>query len=225
MSCWDLLGIEPTRHRSEIDEAFEVQRKFISGDGDDGGALEEAYHQALREVGFSDQTLAPQHDDSADAAKHQFPSEPDDRRSLDAKEQQVARETVIQIRALLNDNYRTKDVQVWKAILAEPPSDQPAIRQQIGQALEKEVRPMAKNGAFPADVVHFLADWFGWHSLRDAKPPSVFDEPRQRSADTVGDEENFEQKPQSVNFWPAAIGWIVGLVILTSLFSSMGGGG
>jgi len=37
------------------------------------------------------------------------------------------------------------------------------------------------------------------------------------------DEQN-EQPPQSVNFWPAVIGWIIGLAILTSLFGGMGGG-
>jgi hypothetical protein len=230
MNCWDVLGIEPTRDRAAIDEAYERQQKFASQG--DQALLENAYRQALSDTGQAP-SRSPVEEQTDNSATNAPPAGFDtgelsldsDVPPLSESDQRVVRETVIQIRALLNDNYRTKDVQVWKAILAEPPSDQPAIRQQIGQALEKEVRPMAGNGAFPPDVAHFLADWFGWHSLRDAKPPSVFDEPRQRSTDTTGDEENSEQKPQSVNFWPAAIGWIVGLVILTSLFSSMGGGG
>lgn len=231
MNCWEVLGIEPTRDKALIDEAYERQQKFAS-QGDET-LLEGAYQQALSDIGQapSRSPVEEQTDNSgADAKPAGFNT---GELSLDSEvpplsesDQRVVRETVIQIRALLNDSYRTKDVQVWKAILAEPPSDQTAIRQQIGEALEKEVRPMAKNGAFPPDVAHFLADWFGWHSLRDAKPPSVFDEPRQSPGSRgEDDEENSKEKPQSVNFWPAAIGWIVGLVILTSLFGGMGGGG
>ena len=32
------------------------------------------------------------------------------------------------------------------------------------------------------------------------------------------------ESPQMVNFWPAVIGWVIGLVILATLFGGMGGG-
>ncbi|MEX0604425.1 MAG: J domain-containing protein [Marinobacter sp.] len=230
MNCWDVLGIEPTRDRAVIDEAYERQQKFASKG--EQSLLDKAYRQALSDTGQATNPSSvekpidnePVHPPLAEMDTEALNPDTEDR-PLSENDHRVVRETVIQIRALLNDTYRTKDVQVWKAILAEPPSDQTAIRQQIDEALEKEVRPMAENGAFPPEVAHFLADWFGWHSLRDAKPSSVFDEPRQSVSKQGGEEEHSEEKPQSVNFWPAAIGWIVGLAILTSLFSNMGGGG
>ena len=43
---------------------------------------------------------------------------------------------------------------------------------------------------------------------------------------SAGDQEPQEElPPQMVNFWPAVIGWIVGLAVLATLFSGMGGGG
>lgn len=229
MNCWEVLGIEPTQDKAVIDEAYQRQQKFASQG--DQTLLDSAYRQALSDTGQTAGQAAVEEHANHPTADVQ-PTDVEASESalhpealpLNESDQRVVRETVIQIRALLNDTYRTKDVQVWKAILAEPPSDQAAIRQQIGEALEKEVRPMAENGAFPKDVAHFLADWFSWYSLRDAKPPSVFDEPRHQTSDTEEGDENSEEKHQSVNFWPAAIGWIVGLVILTSLFGEMGGG-
>lgn len=230
MNCWEVLGIEPTRDRAVIDEAFERQQKFASQG--DQTLLENAYRQALSDTDQAPDRPAVEEQADTSATIDQ-PAESDgdesnlgtEVRPLTESDQRVVRETVIQIRALLNDSYRTKDVQVWRAILAEPPSDQTAIRQQIGEALEKEVRPMAENGAFPPEVSHFLADWFGWYSLREVKPPSVFDEPRQSPAGRDVGDDNSGEKPQSVNFWPAAIGWIIGLIILTSLFGGMSGGG
>ena len=230
MNCWEVLGIEPTRDKAVIDEAYQRQQKFASPD--DQTLLDSAYRQALSDTDRGPgQTAAEERIDPPATNLEPTVTEAGESAPrpealpLSESDQRVVRETVIQIRALLNDNYRTKDVQVWKAILAEPPSDQPSVRQQIGEALEKEVRPMAENGAFPQDVAHFLADWFGWYSLRDAKPPSVFDEPQRSTASGDQENDNSEEKPQSVNFWPAAIGWIVGLIILTSLFGGMSGGG
>jgi hypothetical protein len=43
-------------------------------------------------------------------------------------------------------------------------------------------------------------------------------------ADDQGFDSQAEQPPQMMNFWPAVIGWIVGLAILAALFGGMGGG-
>ncbi|WP_166263632.1 J domain-containing protein [Marinobacter caseinilyticus] len=228
MSCWDVLGIEPTRHRSEIDEAFEVQRKFVSGD--EQKVLEDAYRQALKECGVSNPTPAHRHDESVATAESQFaPESEEDRPRLSAKEQQIARETVIQVRAMLNDSARAQDPSVWRAILAEPPADEEAMRQQIGRELEQDVRPLAENGAFPSDVVRYLGDWFGWDSLPMQTPEVPHDTARIESAqrpDSHDSEREQEQasSPKMTNFWPAVIGWIIALVVLTSFFSGMGGG-
>jgi hypothetical protein len=142
-------------------------------------------------------------------------------RELDASESQVVREVIIQIKALLNDSGRTRDAGIWKAILCEPPADQLPLRREIGRQLEPQLHPMAENGSFPAPVVHFLSEWFDWHSLQDvaAQEDEVSHPEPGVAAESVGSE-----SPQMVNFWPAVIGWIIGLVILAILFGGMGGG-
>lgn len=216
MNCWEILGIEPTRDRARIDAAYERQEKFASEEE------LERLRQAYREATGGEPVVSgvePENREEANQASEQ--AEPAE---LDASEQQIVREVVIQIRALLNDSRRSSDPQIWKAILGEPPADQPRIRKEIGRALEQQVRPMAENGTFPAPVVEFLAGWFDWYSLRDAPELQAEDETfSDRSGADQGPQE--ELPPQMVNFWPAVIGWIVGLAILATLFSGMGGGG
>lgn len=79
---------------------------------------------------------------------------------------------------------------------------------------------MAENGTFPAPVAQFLGEWFGWFTMEQA--PEVADDRNYPEPDMA--EEQGEQPPQMVNFWPAVIGWIVGLAILATLFGGMGGG-
>lgn len=140
---------------------------------------------------------------------------------LDASEGQVVREVLIQVKALLNDHGRSQDVGIWKAILCEPPADQMPLRSEIGRQLEPQLRPLAENGSFPSPVVRFLGEWFDWYSLQDAVA-------RQEEAELPEEDMDGEpmasESPQMVNFWPAVIGWIVGLVILALLFGGMNGG-
>ncbi|MFP3978502.1 MULTISPECIES: hypothetical protein [Marinobacter] len=144
-------------------------------------------------------------------------------RDLDASEGQVVREVVIQIKALLNDPGRSRDVGIWKAILREPPADQVLLRQELGRQLEPQLRPMAENGSFPPPVVIFLAEWFEWQSLQEVA--ALEEERRYPDPDPDPSRESLDDdSPQMVNFWPAVIGWIIGLVILATIFGGMGGG-
>jgi hypothetical protein len=225
MNCWEILGIEPTRDRAQIDAAYERQEKFASEE--EIKRLRQAYREATggdaeshaEEPAGSGETGPASPDRAASGAAEQ-----DEPAELDASEQQIVREVVIQIRALLNDSRRSNDPQIWKAILGEPPADQPRLRREIGRSLEQQVRPMAENGSFAAPVVQFLAGWFDWYSLRDAPEVQPEDETFSEQAD-AGQEPQEELPPQMVNFWPAVIGWIVGLAVLATLFSGMGGGG
>lgn len=144
----------------------------------------------------------------------------DSTRPLDGAEGQIVREVIIQIKALLNNVTSSNDVNIWRAILCEAPANQPLIRNEIGHQLEPQLRPMAENGSFPTSVVHFLGEWFGWNTLVNNQE-SVDNQPR---TDAAEPEVDSSQTPQIVNFWPAVIGWIIGLVILASLFNGMGGG-
>lgn len=205
MNCWDLLGIEPTSDRQRIEQAYKQQLKFASSD--DAAGLEQAFREATDAAG----------------------AQPERSQELDASSAQVAREVVIQIKALLNDDIRMKNADVWKAILCEPPADLPALRADIARRLESQLRPMAENSAFPASVSTFLGDWFDWPSLREAvnshgkeQQPDERHYPEPEMMASQGEQD--EQPRQTVNFWPAVIGWIIGLAILTSLFGGMGGG-
>lgn len=220
MSCWDILGIERTSNRSAIDEAFRQQQKFASSE--ELIRLNDAYHSALEEAGIA----RPPTDEQATVR-----SEPamarTDAPGLDARDQQIARETVIQVQALLNDNARSSDPRIWKAILCEPPADQADIRAYIGDRLTSQIRPLAENGAFPVGVCRFLDDWFGWQTLTKVDPNIGLG--KQSGADDVTGErgrrnEGESDPPQLVNFWPAVIGWIVGLAILAAIFSNLIGG-
>lgn len=214
MNCWEILGIEPTGDRRKIQDAYEQQLKFASED--EAKSLEKAFREA---VGDSPAPVTQE----ADSVRREQPadvSEEENERPLDANEGQVVREVVIQIKALMNDSSRSKDAGIWKAILCEPPADQPQLRREIGRQLEPQVRPMAENGTFPAPVAQFLGDWFGWSTIQQA--PEAADERNYPDPDMA--EEQGEQPPQMVNFWPAVIGWIVGLAILAMLFGGMGGG-
>ncbi|MDX1552975.1 MAG: J domain-containing protein [Marinobacter sp.] len=221
MNCWEILGIEPTRDRALIDAAYARQEKFASDD--ELERLRQAYREATGGERMADEessvaNATPLNNAVADADEQGEPAE------LNASEQQIVREVVIQINALLNDSRRSGDPQIWKAILGEPPADQPRLRKEIGRALEPQVRPMAENGSFPAPVTQFLAGWFDWYSLRDA--PELQEEDETFSEPSSADREPQEElPPQMVNFWPAVVGWIVGLAILATLFSGMGGGG
>ncbi|MDX1634555.1 MAG: J domain-containing protein [Marinobacter sp.] len=220
MNCWDILGLERTRDRNEIERAYQQQRKFAAGDEQE--RLDQAYREALSEAGLD--APASGRESGSRSPGQPAPSDDDAGQSLSAREHQIARETVVQVNALLNDPGRSKDVNIWRAILAEAPADQPHIRQRIGESLESQLRPMAENGAFPADVTLFLGDWFGWdgaarkaHRIAEENDS---EQPEQRdgeAAESMG-------KPQMVQFWPAILGWIVGLILLTSLFSNLAGG-
>ncbi len=208
MNCWEVLGIEPTADRQRIQLAYEQQLKFASGE--EAEKLDRAFREA---TGGAPKPEAPQASVSDQAAESD--------RALDANEGQIVREVVIQINALLNDSGRSRDVGIWKAILCEPPADQAPVRRAIARQLEPQVRPMAENGSLPAPVAQFLGDWFEWTSLQDIVVQA--EEPKTGSAEMEAEEA--DQPPQLVNFWPAVIGWIVGLAILASLFGGMGGGG
>ncbi|MBS3804169.1 MAG: J domain-containing protein [Oleiphilaceae bacterium] len=221
MTCWNVLGIEPTRDREAIEKAYLQQRKFASSDESD--KLAEAYQTALNEAGF---VVSENQDTSTGSNSAPALSEsPASGKELSAEETQIARDTVIQVRALLNDERRSQNVNLWRAILGEPPADQPHIRKAIGESLTQEVRPMAENGTFPADVTLFLGDWFGWAAVSgQAREIAEQNEAKADDTQSRGNEPADQEAPQSVSFWPAVIGWVVGLVILTSLFSGMGGG-
>ncbi|WP_138441245.1 J domain-containing protein [Marinobacter alexandrii] len=207
MNCWEVLGIEPTEDRQRIQLAYEQQLKFASGE--EAEKLDRAFREATGG--------APKPETPRPLASNQ-PLEPD--RALDANEGQIVREVVIQINALLNDSGRSRDVGIWKAILCEPPADQAPVRREIARQLEPQVRPMADNGSLPAPVAQFLGDWFEWTSLQGIVEQG--DESQAGNAEM--DAEEADQPPQLVNFWPAVIGWIVGLAILASLFGGMAGG-
>lgn len=214
MNCWEILGIEPTDDRRRIQDAYEQQLKFASES--EARNLEQAFREAVGDA----PAPATRPADTAQPGQPTHEVEEASERPLDANDGQVVREVVIQIKALLNDSSRSKDAGIWQAILCEPPADQPQLRREIGRQLEPQVRPMAENGTFPAPVAQFLGEWFGWFSMEEA--PEVADErnyPEPGMAEEQGD-----QPPQMVNFWPAVIGWIVGLVILATLFGGMGGG-
>ncbi|WP_421910751.1 J domain-containing protein [Marinobacter sp.] len=222
MNCWEVLGIEPTGDHARIRAAYEQQEKFASGEE------LERLRQAFKEATGGEPQTDNGPSDAGNEGQPQVAEPPatvrQEAEGLDASEQQVVREVVIQVRALLNDPSRSKDAQIWKAILGEPPADQPHVRREIADALEPQVRPMAQNGSFPAPVVQFLAGWFDWHSLRDVQAHDV--EEDLETEKPTGDEQPQEElPPQMVNFWPAVIGWIVGLAVLATLFSGMGGGG
>ncbi|MBL3556963.1 MULTISPECIES: J domain-containing protein [Marinobacter] len=221
MNCWEILGIEPTRDRALIDAAYERQEKFASDEE------RERLRQAYREATGGDRIEAEEPSPASPTPANNAVTEAEEQgepAELNASEQQIVREVIIQINALLNDSRRSGDPQIWKAILGEPPADQPRLRKEIGRSLEPQVRPMAENGTFPAPVTQFLAGWFDWYSLRDAPELQEEDETFSEKS-SVDREPQEESPPQMVNFWPAVVGWIVGLAILATLFSGMGGGG
>lgn len=215
MNCWDILGIEPTDNRERIQQAYEQQMKFASDH--EAEALRQAYQEA---TGVAPAAAAP----SEPVPRAAAVEAPEQSEPLSGNDAQIVREVVIQIRALMNDNYRQQDVNIWKAILCEPPADQIALRREIGHQLEHQIRPLAENGSFPGPVARFLGDWFDWFSVREANPePDERNYPESGATNEQGFEDQAEQQPQMVNFWPAVIGWIVGLVILAALFGGMGG--
>lgn len=213
MNCWDVLGIEPTSDRQRIERAHQQQLKFATAD--EAQRLEQAFREATGEAPAQHGVIVAEQPDTAEQTQ-----EP-----LDAYSAQVAREVVIQIKALLNDSFRAQNADVWKAILCEPPADQTALRREIARQLEPQLRPMAENGTFPAEVTRFLGDWFEWFSLHEAaknNDPELQDERNYPDSEMLGQQQ--DEPPQMVNFWPAVVGWVVGLLILASLFGGMGGG-
>lgn len=210
MSCWDILGIEPTQDRERIRAAYEQQLKFASQD--ESRRLADALREALGEPLAETETPAA-------SPSVEPESSPAESQPLDAQDGQVVREVVIQVNALLNDHQRSQDVGIWKAILCEPPADKPAIRSAIAERLEAQLRPTAENGGLPAPVARFLGDWFEWYSLKDVAEPDETDVMAEPERPADGE----EQPPQMVNFWPAVVGWIIGLAILAAIFGGMGG--
>ncbi|MGF2734751.1 J domain-containing protein [Marinobacter sp. DUT-1] len=219
MNCWEILGIEPTSDRQRIQQAYEQQLKFASGEEAD--RLDQAFREATGEAPVSEQKEDAEEAEASPANQESATRDTVAGRPLDSQEGQIVREVIIQIKALLNDSRRSKDVGIWKAILCEPPADKPALRREIAGQLEPQLRPMAENGSLAAPVTRFLGEWFDWYSLQDA-PEEPVDERNYPEPGMAGDEP--EQPPQMVNFWPAVIGWIVGLIILASIFGGMGGG-
>lgn len=210
MSCWDILGIEPTGDLERIRDAYERQLKFASPE--EARQLEQAFREATGQA-------APAADSGPTGATREASAAAAGPERPDARDAQIVREVVIQIRALLNDSERSQNLSVWRAILCEPPADRPELRREIGLQLESWLRPLAENGSLQAPVAGFLGNWFGWFG--DQQEPSPVDE-RRYPEGKGAEAENLP--PQAVNFWPAVIGWIVGLAILASIFGGMTGG-
>lgn len=241
MNCWDILGIEPTRNRAEIEAAFERQRKFA--EGEELRRLEQAFLEATGETPVTRAQAAPRAtmhvSPQPEAAGREAPERHEQAREsqpLSASEQQIVREVIIQVRAMLNDPVRVGDVAVWRAIVTEPPADQRPLRQAIADGLEADLRPMAENGALAAPVARFLADWFEWYGVvpEPQSAESGYGPLGQaggqngapgQSGDNAADDPQTPEQPPMTNFVPLAIGWVVGLVVLYSLFSALLGGG
>jgi hypothetical protein len=224
MNCWQILGIDPTQDREAIDRAYEQQKKCAVGE--ELGRLRQAYQEASDQqpgpVGAK-QPAANSQDTAEPRAATQSQALFD--AELTVKERQVLREVVIQVKALLSDSRRSADAGIWRAVLAEPPVDQPHLRAALGQALEAQVRPMAENGSFPIPVITLLGDWFGWSELQNAgrKAPDA-PTPNQPNDALEGAVEGDSQTPVA-NFWPAVVGWIVALAVLAAFFDGIFGGG
>lgn len=241
MNCWEILGIERTRDETRIRDAFERQNKFA--EGDEAQRLQQAYRQAMDEAGHTPEPEVPVMVESSPGT--QPPAEDPSswqsqtqRAPLSATDQQVVREVIIQVNAMLNDSVRLNDVAIWRAILTEPPADQDALRAAIGEELEPRLRPLAEEAQLSGPVARFLGDWFGWYGMTDALERearedelTLDDAGRYQgvsfpgAADGESSDNGTEQRPQMTNFWPAVIGWIVGIIILTSLFGALTGGG
>ncbi|MDI9245307.1 J domain-containing protein [Marinobacter sp. CHS3-4] len=212
MNCWEILGIEPTRDRDAIDQAYEQQRKFATGE--ELVLLQKAYQEA------SGQPVA-----TAPISEKASEETDVDEADLTTEEQQIVREVCIQIKALLNDSRRSADEGIWKAILTEPPADKSALRSAIAANLEAQIRPMADNGSFPPSVVAFLGDWFGWNELLE-KGELALSEAEYQQAAQQGSKLSAEEdaEPPMTSFWPAVIGWIVALAVLAAFFEGIFGG-
>jgi hypothetical protein len=229
MNCWEILGIDPTRDRAAIDRAYEQQKKFATGE--ELERLQQAYREASGQEPVEQASYQPETAPGANAG-HEPISDASADVELTAQEQQLVREVVIQVKALLNDSRRASDVGIWRAILSEPPADQPHIRAEVAQSLEPQVRPMADNGSFPPAVAAFLGEWFGWQELSGEAPhnaPAQADDrghDRGREDNRGSTDEGFadDNQPPVTNFWPAVVGWVVALVVLATFFESIFGG-
>lgn len=214
MGCWDVLGIKPTRNGAAIREAYSQQAKFASGD--EAEMLQRALTEALTEAGLEPEIPA---EVTKTASQPAATSSAGD---LSAADHQVVREVILQVKALLNDPARMGDVAVWKAVLTEPPADQSPLRQEISSLIEGQLRPMAVQGSLPVQVSRFLGQWFGWAELEAAGERAEPGEPDVYEPEEL-DPVSAAERESMKSFWPAVIGWIVALVVLTSLFSNMTG--
>jgi len=228
MNCWEILGIEPTQDQDRIRQAYEGQMKFASEQ--EAKDLERAFREATGEMPPAGNTQSSEHKPAEVQTESSAPSpdygnQENAEGALSANDAQIVREVVIQVKALLNDDSRLQDAGIWKAILCEPPADQLPLRREIARQLEPQVRPMAENGSFPQPVARFLGDWFDWFSVSEAaQEPDPKRFPEAGASDESQPEEAEDQPPQIVNFWPAVIGWVIGLAILATIFGGMGNG-
>lgn len=228
MTCWELLGISPTSDRQEIEEAYTEQRKFVAEH--DLADLDRARRDAFVEAGLSSQEPQSPAAAESEARSVSVIEDEDTVRPLNARDQQVAREVVIQVEAMLYDSARCQDPQVWRAILTEPPADNDHIREAISDSLHPRIKPLLNAGELSQPVVAFLAQWFGWPELdavneqQVANTDVMAERDRGFSDDVGGSESASDDKPQGgVSFWPAVLGWVVALIVLTSVFNHLTG--
>ncbi|PVY78116.1 hypothetical protein C8D92_102152 [Tamilnaduibacter salinus] len=224
MTCWEVLGIDPTNDRTAIDQAYQSQKKFASGD--DLERLDAAYREATGEGSRSEPGPSAAPDTAASQASERRPATP---AGLDAREAQVKREVVLQLEAMLNDRVRMQDVGIWRAILTDPPADRDAIREALSNELYPRLYPLIEKRELAPPVLHFLSEWFGWEELEQAAGEERRGVPDPMAGpsgyrDVSPEEDSDEsQRPTLPSFWPAIVGWIVGLIVLTSLFSQITG--
>jgi len=79
-------------------------------------------------------------------------------------------------------------------------------------------------------VVAFLAQWFGWPELeavneQQAANSDVMAERDSGFSDNPSgsDSASSDKHQGGVSFWPAVLGWVVALIVLTSIFSNLTG--
>jgi len=242
MRTWEVLGIAPTEDQREIEAAFEQQLKFVDPEQDPESwhQLREAYEDALQQARLGAPSARELMSDDPDMAPEIADTSMPEPASPEAELR--AGQVMTELESIFTNPAWRNDMQRWRAQLESERAHKPGVTEVLRFSVFDFLMRQSSPGqpAVSEDILGYLDQRLGWSEhkgqllqrfsasqvsvlMGDASAgtgqshaaASPLDMPQQ------GDQSEVPSAPKGLGI--ALVGWVIALMILTIIFSEMGG--